>query len=231
MTENLTITYWDLVREHPYLFDNSNAMIEIVLDPSLIEEHERRLSDEMERKGNPRAWGKHGLVFEDHIMLVIRDYVKYQDGSIRTYSRIINRADLKGGRGVVILPSLDGKVLVLEQYRHATRSWHYEIPRGFGTPGISAAENAKKELEEEINGTIESLSDLGICHNNTGMEGGFAQLFSARLSSVGETEAGEGIKRFIQLDIAKFEELIRDGTITDSFTIVAYTRAKLRGLI
>ena len=121
--------------------------------------------------------------------------------------------------------------MLLHQYRHPTRQWHYEVPRGYGEPHVSAIENAHKEIEEETGGKIEELVSLGEFHNNTGYEAASVALFYARLSSVGAANVNEGIESFVWLTVEELEEWIADGKITDGFTIAAYTKAKLKGLI
>jgi hypothetical protein len=41
----------------------------------------------------------------------------------------------------------------------------------------------------------------------------------------------EGIKSILWVTVAELEAMIRDGAITDGFTIAAFTRARLKGLI
>ena len=121
--------------------------------------------------------------------------------------------------------------MLLHQYRHPTRRWHYEIPRGYGEPNTSAEENTYKEIEEETGGKIAELVSLGEFHNNTGYESISVALFYAKLASIGEANINEGIKSFVWLTAQALEEWIAAEKITDGFTIVAYTKAKLKGLI
>lgn len=230
MNHKTSIDYWDLIRDHPELFDNTDALIEIITDVSLIETFQDEYGQELEDRDLPREWSEIGVIYADQYVVMLRDLVKLPDGSVKTYGRFVNRADLNGGQGIVVLPIYDDKIIILEQYRHATRSWHLELPRGFGTVGLSASENARKEIQEEIGGVIISMTYLGICHNNTGMEGGFAKLFLARLSSLGKPNESEGIRRIRKINLAKFEDLLEE-KITDCFTIAAYARAKLKGCL
>jgi ADP-ribose pyrophosphatase len=75
------------------------------------------------------------------------------------------------------------------------------------------------------------LVDLGILYSNTGIQGDAVRLFYAKLSSVGKPARSEGIESFRWVSVAGLEAMMRDGEITDGFTIAAYTRAKLRGLL
>jgi ADP-ribose pyrophosphatase len=130
-----------------------------------------------------------------------------------------------------MLPEMNGKLLLMHQFRHATRSWHWEIPRGFGEPGVEAEDQARAEIEEEIGGEIAELTNLGLYFNNTGLEGNPIYLFLAKMALVGEPKLKFGVDKFIWVSIAELEKMIADGEITDGFTIAAYTKAKLKGLI
>ncbi|MCI0564616.1 MAG: NUDIX domain-containing protein, partial [Nitrososphaera sp.] len=123
----------------------------------------------------------------------------------------------------------DGMILIMRHFRHATRSWHWEIPRGFGEAGVSAEENARNEVEEEVGGVVAELISLGILHNNAGLEGHEEKLFLARLLSIGQPGQNEGIQSFRWVSVLELEGMIASGEITDGFTIAAYARAKLNG--
>jgi len=147
------------------------------------------------------------------------------------YIRSVATASLKGGHGAVILPEYHGKILLLHQYRHPTRKWHYEVPRGYGEPNTPLDVNARKEIEEETGGVAAELVSLGEFYNNTGYETAPVALFYAKLSSVGTANENEGIESFVWLTVKELEEWIANEKITDGFTIAAYTKAKLKGLI
>jgi ADP-ribose pyrophosphatase len=66
---------------------------------------------------------------------------------------------------------------------------------------------------------------------NVGYEAVPAYLFYAKLASVGKPEINEGIESFVWLTVKELEEWIANEKITDGFTIAAYTKAKLKGLI
>ena len=223
--------YLALRARHPRLFDNTAAPFEIVSDADQVHAFEQNYRQHLSAQQLPQDWARIGIVLDDPYIVVLRDLVRFPDSTLKPYVRLINRADLQGGQGVVVFPLLKGEVLLLKQFRHATRSWHLEVPRGFGTPATTARDNALKEIQEEVNGTVEALFDLGPCHSNTGMEGGIVQLFLARLSSVGAPNRAEGIERVSSFTIAAFEAMVGEGKITDAFTISAYTRAKLRALL
>jgi ADP-ribose pyrophosphatase len=223
--------YFELLHNHPELVQNNDQLLRILLDPIEIAQWQVQRRSELAAKGQPLAWADIGIILDDPYFMVIRDLVEFPDGRLNGYSRVISQADLREGRGAVVLPVYQGKIMLLRQFRHATRQWHYEVPRGYGEPHLAAAVNARKEIEEETGGKIARLEDLGTFHNNTGLEGHPVSLFFAELASVGAQEKNEGIESFVWLSTGEIEQWIADGTITDGFTVAVYTKAKLRGLI
>ncbi|RJP52129.1 MAG: NUDIX hydrolase [Anaerolineaceae bacterium] len=225
------MNYQDLINDHADLFENTNSLIKVITDFDKIREWQIKRRSELLNASKPSEWADIGIVLNDPFIVVIRDLVEFPGGYVGGYFRVINRADLNGGQGVVVLGEMDGKLLLLNQFRHPVRSWSFEVPRGFGQSGTPAEEQAKNELLEEVGGEIDELVDLGIYYSNTGLEGNKVKLFYAKLKSVGQPAQEEGIESFLWVSLAELEEMIASAKITDGFTIAAYTRAKLRGLL
>jgi ADP-ribose pyrophosphatase len=223
--------YFSLVKTHPELFSDGDVPLHIILDEESIRAWEKTKTTQLKTDGLPLEWGKIGVVMDDPYNLILRDLVRFPDGDVRGYGRAVATAALKGGKGVVVMPEYQGKFLLIHIYRHPTRQWHYEFPRGFGEPHTSAVDNAHKEIDEEIGGKIAELVDLGEFHNNTGFEYKSVNLFLARLSSIGAGNEVEGIAGFVWLTLPELEEWIASERITDGFTIAAYTKAKLKRLL
>jgi ADP-ribose pyrophosphatase len=223
--------YKSLQFNNPHLFSNENALLSIVTDKDEIEQWVKERKLKLASEGKPESWAEIGIVFQDPYILILRDLVRFPSGSLGSYIRLINQADLRGGQGVVILPLYQNKIVLLRQYRHPVRSWSWEVPRGFGEPDTPAEDNAKKELAEEIGAEVKNIVDLDIYYNNTGMEGNVIRLFYAELSTLGAPNTDEGIEAYHLFDLNQFEQMIANAEITDGFTIAAYTRAKLKGLL
>jgi len=224
-------SYLKLLDDHPELIGNENALLKLVRDGLVITSWQEKYQEELAQKNLPPEWGEIGVVFEDPYKMIIRDLVQFPEGELRGYGRLIASPNLKGGMGVAILPEFQGKILLLHQYRHPTRLWHYEIPRGHGEANTPAPLNARKEIEEETGGEVNELMSLGEIHHNTGFDNESVVLFYAKLDSIGTPEINEGIGSFVWLTVKALEEWIADEKITDGFTIAAYTKAKLKGLI
>jgi ADP-ribose pyrophosphatase len=223
--------YIDFGKRHPELFNNEQAMLKLEMDPNAIAAWRDIKRKELSEKNLPLEWADIGIILNDRYILILRDLVEFPDGRKGSYFRVLNQADLRGGQGAVVLPAMNGKYLLLRQYRHPTRSWSYEVPRGFGEPGVPAEQQAENEVSEETQGEIAELIDLGIYHSNTGLEGNKAKLFYANLKSIGKPAQAEGIESYRWVSLSELEEMIATAKITDGFTIAAYTRAKLRGIL
>jgi len=187
---------------------------------------ERSMEQRLKKARLPKKWAEVGIVFQDQYSILLRDAVQFPDGSFGTYIRSASEA-----QGVVMLPRYQDHILVLRHFRHATRAWHIEIPRGFGILGVSAEESARQELKEEVDASIARIISLGVIHSNTGMSADATQLYYAEIASYGQPDRAEGIAEICAISISDMETMIRDGEITDAFAIAAYTRARLRGLL
>ena len=166
-------------------------------------------------------------MYSDRYITLLRDPVRFPDGSTGTYIRSIGAASEPG---CVVLPLFDGGVVLIEHFRHATRSWHWEVPRGFGAPGLSAGENAAKELREEIGAEALEFVPLGELHPDSGTTADRVSLFAARIDGIGALERAEAIRRYVTVPFAEAEAMVGDGRITDAFTIAVLMRARLAGL-
>lgn len=224
-------TYEGLMISWPDLFSNENAAYEIIKDPVKISSWQQEYRARLENSGVPTEWANIGIVLDDPYVLALRDLVRMPSGQLNGYIRLVNRADLSGGHSVVVLPVIDEHIILIRIFRHATRSWHLEIPRGFGEPGVLAEEQAKSEVSEEIGGKISDLIPLGQVHSNTGIEGQKVAMFLARLSAFDDPKQEEGINGIQTILIEEVEEMIATSLITDAFTITAIYQARLRNLL
>lgn len=223
--------YYKLLDEYPRLFEDESFPLKIIRDESVILSWQKNQREFLSGKGFPVEWADIGLLLEDQYIIVLRDLVEFPNGCRNGYVRMIPRADLLGGIGVIMLPIFNDKILLINHFRHSTRRWHLEIPRGYGEPGLSGAENAQKELKEEVGGITSELIPLGFLYPETGFESQRVELFLARLASVGLPETDEGIESFVWLTVREMEDWIACEKVTDGFTLATYTKAKLKGLI
>jgi len=217
--------YFALMKSRPEFFRSENAPLKIVRDETEI------LNWQIEQKGTPPEYSEIGILSQDLYVMTLRDLVEMPDGRKFGYTRVIHFANLSGKYGVIIFPVLENRVLLINHFRHSTRQWHLEVPRGYGETGLSSEENAFNELAEEVGAKTLGLISLGTVYPETGLESQKVDIFLANLISVKSPNANEGIESFVWLTVPELEEWIANEKITDGFTIAAYTKAKLKGLI
>ena len=221
--------YEELRKERPGLFVNPpGADIALLLEEADVARAEAAQQDRLAAQGLPRSWGWTGVVYEDPYLIVLRDAVRRPDGSLGTYVRT---TPASAADGAAVLPVLDGHIVLLRHFRHATRTWHREIPRGFGEPGVSPAGLAIAELREETGAEVRQLTGLGTFHSNTGTTADHVWLYLAEFTRNGQPQLSEGISGLERYTPGEVAEAIGSGEISDSFTIGAFTRAWLRGLL
>lgn len=213
--------YFKLLEYHPELFLNPDepGVIKIITDPEKIKTLQARLKKEYKEAGKKTEWIDIGILGEDQWEYIVRDLVEHPNGRIGGYTRSISRIALQGGIGVVVMPVQDDKVLLLKHFRHETRSWYWEFPRGYGEPGLSAEENARKELFEEIGLSPAKLIEIG-------RHPGIAFYYAELENGEPRIPADEAIQKIESIDLDELENWIISGQITDWFTIIAYMQYK-----
>jgi len=198
--------------------DHRKGEIEIVTEPetiSLIEENQmRRLIKKGLSEIEARESARTGIVAEDIYWIWLRDPVLFPKGGSGTYDRLLWKSALKGPPGVAVLPILpDGKIALNLNFRHATRSWELELPRGLREAGEGAESAASRELQEETGYLVKKLLFLGEIAPDSGALASIMPIYAgwvgeAAESSPEETEAIQGIYSY---SLEELEEGFRKG--------------------
>lgn len=203
--------YEEFRQAHGELFDNPpNAAFQIILEQKLQRE------------------AGAGVMYRDGHYVLLRDAVRFRDGTVGPYIRLIP-AGIKGGAAV--LPLLDNAMVLIHHFRHATRRWHWEIPRGFTHADEPAEETARREVQEELGVPPSELTDLGSVHPDSGASNILTRLYLTRIPHLGRIEAGEGIDRVRMVTGTEFDTMTQEDQVTDSFTLAAVLQARVRGLL
>lgn len=183
--------------------DASKGEIEIVQDKEKIKEIEQQTGRMV------------GVVAEDKYWLWINDAVKFPNNKYGVYGRIQWKCNLNPeGGGAVIMPILpNGKVALIRNFRHATRSWEYELPGGAREPNETLEEAARRELKEETGMIAKEISLLGKVAVDPGTLNSVAPIFLARItetqtSTPEDSEAIAGVDAF---SIAELKQGFIDG--------------------
>jgi ADP-ribose pyrophosphatase len=166
-----------------------------------------------------------GIRYEDPYILVIRDRVRFPDGREGGYVRLVNKGELDGSPGAVIVPVWSGCVVFIRIFRHATRSWEWELPRGFHEAGLSESSNAEKETKEELGVGVVSVRNLGGFNANTGLLTGTIGAYAAELAAnpldSGTPELAESIRDVRLVPLASLEEFIREAPVRCGISLAA----------
>ncbi|MGI5169326.1 NUDIX hydrolase [Spirillospora sp. CA-253888] len=201
--------YDELKRKRPELFGNPEGAAVRILDEA------------------PADGGPYGVCYRDPYVTVLRDPVEFPGGRSGGFVRILSSA---GEGGAAVLPVHRGRVVLIRHFRHATRRWHWEIPRGFAAPGEDSRQTAERELREEIGAEARAWEPLGLLHADTGISQSGVGLFWADLETLGAPERAEGIDEILLLPPAELDAMLARGELTDSFTLAAILNARVRGL-
>ena len=197
--------YKKLREERPLLFVD-NGLIHIVTDENVVadfqETHNRKI----------------GVVYESAYNMVLVDLVYEEEGKYFAYERLVPAVE---SGAVVMIPKYKDKVILLNQYRHALRNYQYAFPRGFGEKGLSAEANCKKELMEEIGATVVHTEYLGQVTPDSGVQATVVSVYACEISDYDSSLHSEGIKEILEVSEEQVECMIKNGEITDGFTLAA----------
>ncbi|MFB8386980.1 NUDIX domain-containing protein [Microbacterium sp. NPDC055910] len=144
------------------------------------------------------------LVYEGHVWNVRSDTVRYGGGEIvRQY------VDHPGAAAVVALDD-DGRVLLVQQYRHPIRRRDWEIPAGLlDVVGEAPVETAVRELAEEADLRAAQWEPLVSVFTTPGGNDEVVHVFLARgLSSVETAHAREAEEADIRVAWMPLDDVI-----------------------
>lgn len=133
------------------------------------------------------------------------------------------------GGCVGVLPLLDGdRVLLVRQYRYIGDHFPWEMPTGSIDAGETPQQAANRELAEEAGYHAAELEPLGHFHTSKGHCEEVAHLFAGRMLSPRHVahDATEEIEHRV-FSFAEVLEMVLDGRIVDSMTIIAVLRVAL----
>lgn len=179
--------------------------IEIIKDP--------QKRKEIEATTNRRV----GVVAEDKYWIWINDAVKFPNGKYGVYGRLLWRQSLKGTTGVAVMAILpNGKIVLNRNYRHATRSWEYELTRGAIQEDEAVQAAAEREVIEETGMVIRELRLLGNMAPDSGITNAVIPIFLAKVVDQQEAqpEDSEAIAAIEAFSVAELKKGFIDGYLS-----------------
>lgn len=215
-----------------YLGRSSDGEIEILVDEDSIA---TALKVRAERVGGSVERSSIGIVFQDEYVTLVRDAVRFPNGSLGTYLRVVEQAALDiGENGVVLLPIWDGCIVLRRVFRHATRQWEIEAPRGMIDQGEDRLQAAERELDEELGVGAETLIPLGVITANSGLLLGVTAVYAVTLASddiQDRPDEPEALGEILRIPFAQIFATVQAGEIRDAHTLSAITMAMAAGLL
>lgn len=175
---------------------------------------------------NVKQWREETIksdpIFEGRMITLQVDTVAMPDG--RTATREI----VKHPGAAAVMALLDGKLLVVEQFRKPLEKFQIEIPAGKLDPGEDPLQAAARELEEETGYRAEQLTLVSAFYTSPGFADEKLYLYFADKVVPGEQHTDED--EFLEVDAISLEQAeayIQEGRISDAKTIMAVYAWKL----
>jgi ADP-ribose pyrophosphatase len=124
----------------------------------------------------------------------------------------------------VVPVTADGKIVMIEQYRHGTNEVTLEIPGGMVDEGESHAETAARELVEETGYRASTVELIGRSRPNPAIQNNWLYSFVARNCVLTQAPQPDEVEQ-IDVRLVPFNEvprLITTGAITHALVIAAF---------
>lgn len=218
--------YLTFMEQEPDLFQASGpGTIEVLRNPDEIRAAQQAALSERRARGVDTTDLRVGLIARDPYMTIVRDAVRFPDGSLGLHNRVIE------GEAVAVLPLLNGRPVLLRIFRHGMRDWSLEFPRGAVEGGETPEAAAHREIREEIDADILELIPLGLFTPGGSSLTIRGHFFAARIGEFGKPDRAEGIDMIDAVSVAEVEQLVRTSRIVDGFSLSIFLRARLHGLV
>jgi 8-oxo-dGTP pyrophosphatase MutT (NUDIX family) len=123
--------------------------------------------------------------------------------------------------GIVPLDENNNTWLV-GQWRYPLNEWSWEIPEGGGSMDHDPLDSAKRELKEETGFTAKTWKQIIRTHlsNSVSDEEGFIFLAEGLVEGNSELEETEADMKIWKLPLKEALQMVIDGKITDSLTVM-----------
>ena len=149
------------------------------------------------------------------------------------HGKVFEHETIQHPGAVVILPILsDGRLVLIEQYRHSVGEVLLELPAGTLEAGEDPSECAGRELQEEIGMAARQLIPLGEQWPAPGFCNERQYLFCAQdlYESRAEADEDEDISTLF-MTRKQVEAAIIEGRLKDAKSIALFMKAMLAGML
>ncbi len=158
---------------------------------------------------------KSKMVYKGKVFGVRRDEVREPDG-LRATREVITHPG-----SVVVLPVLkDGRIVMIRQYRHATRQYLWELVAGRIDEGERVKEAAARELREETGYSAKRYSEFLDVFPTPGFLEERMHILLAEGLTAGEAEPEEDEKIISRPHgVEELKQMMRTGKLRDAKSI------------
>ena len=199
--------YFDLMKSRPEEFENNSSFTQIIKDPEIIEEYCSKTGKEI------------GLFYKSDYHIMVVDLVTDDGITFYPYERLLTTIPKGAVVGVAIY---NGRYVLLKQYRHSLRDFQFAFPRGYAEDGLSAEQNIRKELFEELGCQVSKSEYLGSVVADSGVCGQKVSVFRCMITEPVLKRNYEGIEQIYMFTSNELQQMIRDGKISDGYTLAAF---------
>lgn len=232
--------------------DYTRGEMQIVDSYDAILDVQNKYYNEFIQKGyapiDAEKYSRVGVVTEDKYWIWLRDPLILPNGKTTAYNRFFPKTALNGAAGVSVMGiSKESKVLINIIFRHATREWELELPRGGRGKQETSEEAALRELAEETGTQAKSALKIGSIASDSGILTNIMDIFVVRdfiSSNEMDREECEAIDECRLLSKQELKEAFANGFIElsikgrkvkvycrDSLLASALLLAEIRGML
>jgi ADP-ribose pyrophosphatase len=162
-------------------------------------------------------------VFKGKILDVVWDVVRMPDG------RDALREVVRHGAAAAVLPVIDGRIVLVRQYRHPVMDFTLEIPAGMIEGNEDPKSCAARELEEETGYKCGDLTFMFKMYSSIGFCTEVLHVYLAENITPGKQNLDQDEFVTVELyDVERAAEMVFGGEIIDSKTIAAIMAYKRR---
>ncbi|MFA6857921.1 MAG: NUDIX hydrolase [Treponema sp.] len=168
------------------------------------------------------------IVYTNRWMKVREDKIIRCNGSEGIYG-VVEKKDFS-----VIIPIIDRRMVLVEQYRYPVEARCWEFPAGSWEDSDISPENlARAELKEETGYSAAKIIKVGCLFPACSYSSQTYTIFTATGLVQGSNDLDPEEVGLISrsFDIPEVEQMILDGTIRDATTVAAFGLARMKNII
>lgn len=176
-------------------------------------------------KNNPWKTLSTREVYDNHWISLSEHQVINPSGKPGIYGKVHFK-----NKAIGIVPiDVEGNTYLVGQFRYTLNEWSWEIPEGGGALDLDPLASAKRELQEETGFSASRWTLLHRVHlsNSVTDEEGFIYLAEDLQPGKNALEETEADLKVMRLPFKDALEMVLNGKITDSMSVIGLLRAAM----